>query len=59
MKRVATKIKRKLNRIAIEKRYLQMIEKAYNFRQTDAGLSDFFEYEANKLRSKIHLLELE
>jgi len=59
MKRVANKIKRKLNRLSIEKRYQEMIEKAYNFRQTDAGLSDFFEFEANKLLSKIHHLETE
>jgi len=59
MKRVATKIRRKLNRISIEKRYQEMIEKAYNFRQTDAGLSDFFEYEASKLLTKIHHLNAE
>ena len=44
--------KRKLNR-----RYKQLIEKAYNFRQTDSAMSDISEFQAIKLLNKLNRLE--
>ncbi|WP_274476282.1 Lacal_2735 family protein [Mangrovimonas aestuarii] len=38
------------------RRYKRLIEQAYNVRQTDAALADFFEYKAVKLLSKINRL---
>ena len=38
------------------KRYKRLIEQAYNLRQTDAALADFFEYKAVKLLNKINRL---
>lgn len=40
----------------LKKRYLQLAEDAYNFRQTDHALSDFAEYRAMQLRNHIHRL---
>lgn len=59
MKRVASKIKRKFNKAQMVKRYQRLVEKAYNLRQTDAGLSDFFDFEASKLLEKINQLSAE
>ena len=38
-------------------RYLQLIEDAYNLRQTDHALSDFSEYKATKILHKINKLK--
>jgi hypothetical protein len=54
MKRVVVKVRRKFNKALLEKRYQELMEKAYNFRQTDAGLSDFFDFEASKLQKRIN-----
>ena len=40
----------------LNKRYKHLVEKAYNLRQTDSALSDFFEYKAIKLLHKINRL---
>ena len=40
----------------LEKRHSNVIEKAYNLRQTDASLSDVLYYEAKKLKQ--HILNL-
>ena len=47
-----TKNQKKLN-----KRYKQLIERAYNFRQTDAAISDISEYQAIKLLNKLNRLK--
>jgi len=44
--------KKKLN-----KKYHQLIEDAYNLRQTDHALSDFSEYKATKVLHKINKLK--
>ena len=44
--------KKKLN-----KKYQQLIEDAYNLRQTDHALSDFSEYKATKVLHKINKLK--
>lgn len=38
-----------INTSNLEKKYTTFIENAYNLVQTDAGLSDFFYYEASKI----------
>ena len=38
-------------------RYKQLIELAYNFRQTDSALSDISEYNAIKLLNKLNRLK--
>lgn len=40
----------------LNKRYKELIEQAYNFRQTDSALSDISEYRAIKLLHKINKL---
>ena len=40
-----------------DKQYKQLIEDAYNFRQTDSALSDIFEYNALKLLDKLNRLK--
>ncbi len=37
----------------LEKRYTTFIENAYNLMQTDAGMSDFFYHEANKIFNRL------
>lgn len=44
-------------RAKLRKKYTQLIEDAYNLRQTDHALSDFSEYKANKVLYKINKLE--
>jgi len=44
--------KKKLN-----KKYKELIEDAYNLRQTDHALSDFSEYKATKILHKINKLK--
>ncbi|MBC3758792.1 Lacal_2735 family protein [Hyunsoonleella sp. SJ7] len=46
----------KSHQIKLNKKYKKLMERAYNFRQTDAPLSDFAEYEAIKLLDKINKL---
>jgi len=41
----------------LNNKYKLLIEQAYNFKQTDAGLSDFFEYKAIKTLNKINRLK--
>jgi len=41
----------------LDKRYKQLIEQAYNFRQTDHALSDISEYKAIKLLDKLNKLK--
>ena len=41
----------------LNQQYLQLIEDAYNLRQTDHALSDFSEYKATKVLHKINKLE--
>ncbi|WP_346883631.1 Lacal_2735 family protein [uncultured Algibacter sp.] len=41
----------------LKARYKEMIEQAYNFRQTDAPLSDISEYRAIKLLNKLNRLK--
>jgi hypothetical protein len=40
----------------LQKQYKQLIEDAYNFRQTDAALSDISEFRALKLLDKLNRL---
>ncbi|WP_178983733.1 Lacal_2735 family protein [Winogradskyella helgolandensis] len=44
-------------KIKLKKKYFQLIEDAYNLRQTDHALSDFSEYKATKILYKINKLE--
>tara|TARA_R110002049_G_scaffold307720_2_gene509232 strand:- start:68507 stop:68704 length:198 start_codon:yes stop_codon:yes gene_type:complete len=41
----------------LKERYKALIEQAYNFRQTDAALSDISEYKAIKLLYKLNRLK--
>lgn len=41
----------------LQLRYKQLIEKAYNLRQTDHALSDISEYKAIKLLNKLNRLK--
>lgn len=41
----------------LNQKYKQLIEDAYNLRQTDHALSDFSEYKANKILYKINKLK--
>ena len=41
---------------ALNKRYKELVEQAYNFRQTDSALSDISEFKAIKLLEKINRL---
>ena len=50
----SSKIKDNQNKL--QKQYKQLIEDAYNFRQTDAALSDIMEYRALKLLDKLNRL---
>ena len=40
----------------LQKQYKQLIEDAYNFRQTDSALSDISEYRALKILDKLNRL---
>lgn len=44
------------HRIKLNRKYKTLVEQAYNFRQTDAALSDFSEYKAIKLLNKLNKL---
>lgn len=41
----------------LNKRYKQLIEQAYNLRQTDSALSDISEYRALQLLNKLNRLK--
>ncbi|WP_246146920.1 Lacal_2735 family protein [Seonamhaeicola marinus] len=42
---------------ALNKRYKELVEQAYNLRQTDSALSDFSEFNALKLLDQINKLK--
>jgi len=44
------------NQSLLQKQYKQLIEDAYNFRQTDSALSDILEFNALKLLDKLNRL---
>ena len=41
----------------LQKRYKQLVEEAYNFRQTDHALSDSSEYRAMQLLNRLNRLK--
>ncbi|MFB9057773.1 Lacal_2735 family protein [Mariniflexile ostreae] len=43
--------------IKLKKRYKRLMEQAYNFRQSDAALSDISEFKAIKLLNKLNRLK--
>lgn len=45
------------HQIKLQNRYKQLIEQAYNIRQTDHALSDISEYKAIKLLNKLNRLK--
>ncbi len=47
----------KANQQKLVSRYKTLMEQAYNFRQTDSGLSDVFEFKAIKLLNKLNRLK--
>lgn len=47
----------KNNQNKLSKRYKELVEQAYNFRQTDSALSDISEYKAIKLLNKLNRLK--
>jgi len=47
----------KTNQHRLKQRYKELIEQAYNFRQTDCALSDISEYKAIKLLNKLNRLK--
>ncbi|WP_452221120.1 Lacal_2735 family protein [Lacinutrix salivirga] len=48
--------KLKLHKQKLRTKYKQLVEQAYNFRQTDHALSDISEYKALKLLNKLNRL---
>jgi hypothetical protein len=47
----------KSHQLKLQLRYKQLMEQAYNFRQTDHALSDISEYKAIKLLNKLNRLK--
>lgn len=45
------------HQVKLQKRYKQLVEQAYNFRQTDSALSDLSEFKAIKLLNKLNQLK--
>ncbi|MFV0571095.1 MAG: Lacal_2735 family protein [Xanthomarina gelatinilytica] len=45
------------NQIKLQNRYKQLIEQAYNLRETDCALSDISEFKAIKLLNKLNRLK--
>ncbi|WP_179345616.1 Lacal_2735 family protein [Winogradskyella ursingii] len=45
-----------LKRQKLKNRYLRLMERAYNLRQTDHALSDISEYEAKKVLNELNKL---
>ncbi len=48
------RLRRSKSRLSMK--YKLLIEQAYNFKQTDSALSDYFEYKAIKTLNKINRL---
>lgn len=44
-------------RVRLRRKYKVLIEKAYNFRYNDDGLSDFFYYKAFRILEKLDRLK--
>ena len=47
----------KEHQLKLQRRYKQLVEQAYNFRQTDSALSDLSEFKAIKLLNKLNQLK--
>lgn len=47
----------KRHQLKLQKRYKELIEQAYNFRQTDSAQSDISEFKAIKLLHKLNRLK--
>ncbi|MCF7561486.1 Lacal_2735 family protein [Sabulilitoribacter multivorans] len=47
----------KQKQIKLNTRYKELVEQAYNFRQTDSALSDLSEFRAIKLLNKLNRLK--
>ncbi|QDO92463.1 Lacal_2735 family protein [Formosa sediminum] len=47
----------KKNQQRLFKRYKQLIEQAYNFRQTDSEISDISDFQAIKILNKLNRLK--
>lgn len=47
----------KEHQVKLQRRYKQLVEQAYNFRQTDSALSDLSEFKAIKLLNKLNQLK--
>lgn len=47
----------KADQIKLQNRYKQLVEQAYNVRQTDHALSDISEFKAIKLLNKLNRLK--
>ena len=47
----------KTYQLKLNKRYKQLIEQAYNLRQTDSALSDIAEYKAIKILDELNRLK--
>lgn len=45
------------HQLKLQLRYKQLVEQAYNFRQTDSAFSDISEYKAIKLLHKMNKLK--
>gem|GEM_PF-569971 len=52
-----TSMEIKTHQLKLQARYKQLIEQAYNVRQTDHALSDISEYKAIKLLNKLNRLK--
>lgn len=52
-----TSLEFKTHQLKLQMRYKQLIEHAYNVRQTDHALSDITEYKAIKLLNKLNRLK--
>lgn len=47
----------KINLKRLEKQYKNLIERAYNLRQSDDSLSDIFYFEAEKVMTQLRFLK--
>lgn len=54
---VSTTSKIKAHKDKLQRQYKNLIEEAYNLRQTDSALSDISEYRALKLLNKLNRLK--
>ena len=52
-----TALELKRYRVRLRRQYKQLIDKAYSYRYTDDGLSDFFYYKAFRLLEKLDRLK--